>query len=293
MAEDIRLSTSLFQHPKFLKLERKFGADGCLALLKLWAWVAEARPDGDLSGLTPEDLELAIGWKGPDGFISVLVELRFLDGAPSRYCVHGWIERQPFVSTRPNRVERARRSAEARWAGATPEERARVGRQLVDARRAKELTASSTCSTHVPSTSETPDNVPTTCDAHVSNVPSTHARTPRTHPRAKEGAPKNGAQAAQIKMRSSPSAFAGSHLVVSIKQDQLLADAFPWIDRAGEYRKADAWLEANPKRRPRRLPAFIQNWFSKVPAPSSGGKGGNRAEERTRSNLAAAGFKTN
>ena len=106
----------------------------------------------------------------------------------------------------------------------------------------------------------------------------------------KEGAPESGAARAPARPRPSPSAFSGAHLTVSEKQDRLLAEAFPWVDRPIEYRKANAWLDANPQRRPRKTAKFVYNWFSKIAAPSGGAKGTVRAEERTRNNLAAAGF---
>lgn len=77
---------------------------------------------------------------------------------------------------------------------------------------------------------------------------------------------KEGAQAAN---QPSPCAFPGTHLKVSQQQDHMLGEAFPWVDRQHEYRKADSWLEANPPRRPKNSSRFLHNWFSKVPAPSS------------------------
>ncbi len=106
-----------------------------------------------------------------------------------------------------------------------------------------------------------------------------------------QSAPENGAPPAQDKPRPSPSAipgtpkadgnrsepptltFQGTHFTVSSCQDRLLAEAFPWVDRQAEYRKADSWLEANPNRRPKHTGRFLHNWFSKIPSPSNGGKG--------------------
>lgn len=106
----------------------------------------------------------------------------------------------------------------------------------------------------------------------------------------KEGAPETGAPPAQAPPRPSPSAFTGSHLVVSQKQDSALGAAFPWVDRQAEYRRAESWLEANPQRHPRKLQRFINNWFQRIQPPSVNGKGANHAEDRTRSNLRAAGL---
>lgn len=93
----------------------------------------------------------------------------------------------------------------------------------------------------------------------------------------KEGAPESGALMAQAKPRPSPFVFAGRHVQVTIRQDGALADAFPWVDRQAEFRKADSWCEANPSRRPKNCSRFLHSWFAKIPAPSSGAGGGNHA----------------
>jgi hypothetical protein len=109
--------------------------------------------------------------------------------------------------------------------------------------------------------------------------------------RGKEGAPESGAPAAQDKPRPSPSAFAGLHFVVSVRQDRALADAFPWVDRQVEFRKADSWIEGNPDRRPKKASRFLHNWFSKIPAPSNGAKGDrSRANQITGDNLRDLGL---
>ena len=75
----------------------------------------------------------------------------------------------------------------------------------------------------------------------------------------------------------SPSVFTGLHFSVTQKQDGLLGEAFPWVDRAIEYRKADSWLEANPERQPKKSSRFLHNWFNRVAQP----KGKNDAKPKT------------
>ena len=43
--------------------------------------------------------------------------------------------------------------------------------------------------------------------------------------------------------------------------------AFPGIDLMGEILKMEAWLAANPRRRPRNHARFAYNWLRKLPAP--------------------------
>jgi hypothetical protein len=174
MSEDIRLLTGLPHHPKMLKLERRLGPAGCWAFVKLLLWAGDTRPDGNLKALTDEDIELAVGWTEPKPFVPVLAEIGFLDGTPGTYRVHDWAEHQPYVSTRPERTERARAAARARWDKTTPEERKEVGRTLVEARQnlaaedADDEPEDPTCSQRATSTST---NVPTTCAEHIHNVP--------------------------------------------------------------------------------------------------------------------------
>jgi hypothetical protein len=68
--------------------------------------------------------------------------------------------------------------------------------------------------------------------------------------------------------------FSGQHFAVTQKQDALLGEAFPWIDRPAEYRKADSWLEANPDRRPRKANRFLHNWFSRITQPKGAFRNG-------------------
>ncbi len=97
----------------------------------------------------------------------------------------------------------------------------------------------------------------------------------------------------QEKKKEAPAApslsFSGQHFSVTQKQDALLGEAFPWVDRAIEYRKADSWLEANPERRPKKASRFLHNWFSRA-SQSKGranGKDVNSAVETTMRGYAA------
>jgi Helix-turn-helix domain len=102
---------------------------------------------------------------------------------------------------------------------------------------------------------------------------------------------RESSKAAQAKRRPSPCVFTGSHFVVSGRQDHLLAEAFPWIERPAEYRKADSWLEANPERRPKSANRFLHNWFSRIPAPQSGANGGTYEHGRSKTERAAENFR--
>jgi hypothetical protein len=81
--------------------------------------------------------------------------------------------------------------------------------------------------------------------------------------------------------------FSGHHFAVTQKQDALLGEAFPWIDRPAEYRKADSWLEANPDRRPQKANRFLHNWFSRITQPKGTGSGKPSLSDNLRTTLEA------
>ena len=58
-------------------------------------------------------------------------------------------------------------------------------------------------------------------------------------------------------------AFQGKVLSVSAQTDADLAALFPHLNYRDEYRDADAWLFANPLKRPKQkgTKRFLINWF--------------------------------
>ena len=116
MADDARISIALPRHPKTVKLQRRLGTPGCWSLVCLFLWVAENHSDGDLEGMTDEDIEIAAGWTGDVGeFTRSLAEVRFLDGPEGSYKVHDWSEHNPWAANRGRRIEAAKSAASTRW----------------------------------------------------------------------------------------------------------------------------------------------------------------------------------
>jgi hypothetical protein len=116
MADDARISTAFPRHPKTVKLQRRLGAAGCWSLVCLFLWVADNRPDGDLSGMSDEDIEIAAGWSGDsNAFVAALVAVSFLDGQDGVYSIHDWVEHNPWAPTWGERVAKAKKAAAARW----------------------------------------------------------------------------------------------------------------------------------------------------------------------------------
>jgi len=109
MNTDIRLSLGFLDHPKTKKLRKRLGADAVLCLLRLWMWVAEYRPDGKLTGMDVEDIELASSWQGEDSaFVDALNECGWIDVVGDDFFVHDWTEHQQYACKTEERSDKAR-----------------------------------------------------------------------------------------------------------------------------------------------------------------------------------------
>jgi hypothetical protein len=116
MADDARISTAIRNHPKTRKLQKRLGKEGVLSLFYLFLYAAESQPDGNLAGMSDEDIEIACDWDGPEGqFIASLVEVRFIDGESKNYQIHDWDEHNPWAASRGVRLAAAKRAARIRW----------------------------------------------------------------------------------------------------------------------------------------------------------------------------------
>lgn len=116
MTDDVRLSTGLPQHPKTKKLHRRLGGDGCWALVRLFLWAGEHRWEGDLAGLSDEDIELAVDWAGePGAMVAALIEVRFLIGNPGKRKIHDWQDHNPYAASKGQRIAKGKIAAAARW----------------------------------------------------------------------------------------------------------------------------------------------------------------------------------
>jgi hypothetical protein len=84
----IRLYVSFFTHRKTMRMRRELGT--IEPILRLWVWAAENAQDGCLFGVSDEDLEEAMGWRGKRGkAIGCARECGFIDGD----ILHGWEEK--------------------------------------------------------------------------------------------------------------------------------------------------------------------------------------------------------
>lgn len=125
MTADVRINVGLPAHPKTKKLIKRLGTDAAWRLVCLFAWVAANRTDGDLSGMSVEDVELCVDWPGDEGaFVKALVEVGFIDGDDGAFRMHDWEEHNPWAFGSDARSEKARWLATVKHHG--KEEAARV-----------------------------------------------------------------------------------------------------------------------------------------------------------------------
>lgn len=108
MATDARISTMLPQHPKTKKLARRLGPAGPLGCIYLFLWAAANRSDGDMTGLTDEDIELSVDWQGEEGaFVRAMVDVGFLEGEEGARVIHDWAEHNPWAAGAGARSEKS------------------------------------------------------------------------------------------------------------------------------------------------------------------------------------------
>ena len=106
---DIRLTLSFPDHPKTKKLLRRGGAEAVWRLVCLFIWTAGNRTDGNLAGLSDEDIELAVDWSGePGSLVNLLSDVGYLDGEEGRRSIHDWLEHNPWVAGAKARSAKAK-----------------------------------------------------------------------------------------------------------------------------------------------------------------------------------------
>ena len=115
MNSDFRVSVDFFVHHKTKKLKKRLGSDGIVALLQLWSYAAQFRPDGSLYGMEEEDIELAVDWPGDEGvFVHTLKTIGFLDEDDDGLRLHDWQENNPWAATSESRSDASRLSRMAK-----------------------------------------------------------------------------------------------------------------------------------------------------------------------------------
>jgi hypothetical protein len=135
MNKDFRVLVTLPVHPKTKKLMRQLGDRSFYNLIRLWAWVAQNKPEGVLANMEKEDIEIACDWKGDEGlFVDTLIDLKLIDCKDGVCEIHDWEDNNGFAFGAAQRVAKAKKAAKARWVSeddtkATRAERMKAARE--------------------------------------------------------------------------------------------------------------------------------------------------------------------
>lgn len=273
MNSDARIATSLPSHPKTKRLIRRLGPGAAWHLVCLFLWAAANRSTGDLSGMTDEDIELAVDWTGePGALVAALVEVRFLDGAEGQREIHGWSEHNPWAAGAQARGAKARWNAIKRHHGeraadaAVPEYAA-----IRHARSMQEAAAQDASSMHAACTQDAARNAPSPSPSPSPiEIP---LPVQETLPRPEQISscaepPKTAARApaAAEDIACEMPAVGGKTVAVTKAQVREWAAAYPGIDVMAELAKARAWLISNPSRgkTPRGIPRYLNAWLARA-----------------------------
>ena len=174
-ATDIRLSVGLPTHPKTKKLRKLLGNEAAWALVCLFVFAAQNKPDGDLSGMDVEDIEIAVDWEGEDGaFVAALVKVGFLNGEEGSYKIHDWAEHNGWVYGSEHRSDRSKFAVLCRHYGRDYAEREmpEFARRKPDARESIPDPANSAPVEVLGSEVEVLDSTNRNTDSESSNTPS-------------------------------------------------------------------------------------------------------------------------
>ena len=188
MSTDARLSTGLPGHPKTKKLVRRLGPAAGWSLVCLILWARANRPDGDLEGMTAEDIELAADWAGDnDALVRELASVGFLDGSDGAYQLHDWAEHQPWSAGAEARSEKAK------WAALCRRHGRQEAAQLMPEYAAKLLQAQNEQNSSLPVAGGTlpladSGNAPSPKPSPSPNPSPKEEEPPHTPPAAAEGA---------------------------------------------------------------------------------------------------------
>lgn len=229
MVTDARISTGLPDHPKTKKLIRRLGQAAAWNLVRLILWTAANRSDGDMTGMSNEDLELSGDWLGEEGaLVRALVEVRFLDGEEGAYRFHDWADHNPWAAGSEKRSEKASWAALCKQHGRQeaarmmPEYAARLRHVRQDSEQASQVPAAGLLDSANSTATSVLDAVPDSATSTQVAVPdsatgmqlaqpsSAPSPSPSPSPSPKEDTPQppDGGQQRRRKVDGEPEGFA-------------------------------------------------------------------------------------
>ena len=278
MNTDFRISVSATSHPKILKLMRRCGDIAFFNLIKLWTFVAQNKPDGDLTGMDVDDIEIAAGWNGECSmFYQALLDLCLLDATEEGLFVHDWQDHNSFAAFAKERSEKAKRAAEARW-GANKNTKAMPNNARSNADSMRQAMPNNARS-NAPIPSPNPNPNPTPKDKDSCPEPSAKASEPQ---QAEQKAKPGNHDQPDLAIMTFPLAKKSEAFPVTQSDIDEWGGSFPGIDLLQELRHCLQWNRDNPTRRKTKagIRRHITSWLAKAqdraraPTSASPGQGG-------------------
>jgi hypothetical protein len=260
----LRQDEGFWGHPKTLALGRVLkNPEGGAFIQRVWAWAVRSAPDGDLSGVAPEDIEqIARYHDGPAGSCyAAMVGVGFIDELPGgRRVLHDWFDwtgadvEDLETDARRKRVERRHRTGKC--GGAEGREpcpicvrggTASTGRPS-DVRRMSRVVQSSPDQTR-PVTEKT-GKKEDLLSSGVAAPPPSPAASPTllTFPTVRG-------------KKSGPTEW---HYTEALESE--LREYFPALDVRSAVREAAAWVRAKPERKKTAggMTAFLTGWLTRA-----------------------------
>lgn len=265
MAYDIRLSSEYFKHHKIIKLRRRLGTDGIVAHLQLLTYVRECRPDGVLSDMDLEDIEIAADWKGDCGeLVKTLVKLRLLDEAGGIYEVHDWIEHNPYSVETANRGDKARFSRLKQVAPHIYAALYKSGKTAISKAEYEEIIKTMASGEKTQETAKeqaTTEPIEIVESEDVINVPAKPEKKP----------------AHKITFNFATRIWEG----ITPEDLRVWAEAYPACDIDAQLKKMAAWLVSNPSQKKSNYGRFINNWLTRTQDSGGDRRGMSRQQAGT------------
>lgn len=246
-------------------------------LFRLWSWARTNAPEGVAGGLTAGWLDRKLGCPG---FAAALESVGWLKSGPDGLTLPK-IERynaSPAVKRREQTKERVRRHRERKAGGVTRNAECNALQMryapvtealpvtpslegdLEKESRGMNSPGTPSCPEPPPATSGPPADAPPTpepCQAQPKAGKAPKAK------KAKKADPLDaGPPVLTFPVVGPDAGDAGEWALTQARIDRLAA-AYPGVDALAEARKAQAWAEANPRRRktPGGMPEFLRRWF--------------------------------
>lgn len=249
MNTDIRVDVGFLDHWKTDTLIVECGAEGVLALMRLWIFAAQNKPDGRLTGIQTHTIERVAKWRGePGALLRVLTETRFIEqDQEGIWLLHDWVRHNPYAASAEWRHERAKKANAARRTKQEPQE------------DGYKPATSALVARSMPPPAPAPVPAPFPAPA------------PAPSPK-EEGGNKDAGAAPSAADAASPPATAitpitlGAGLMwegITQRQRELWRAAYPAIDLDTELAKAAAWIVANPTHRKSNWARYLNAWLKR------------------------------